>query len=81
MKRAHAHHEWREVDLFEQLHDEFGDRVDPQFLQVVAREEAGSFDDAKIRDFVPLIAYRQARTRVIRRILAGGTMTGPPPYR
>jgi hypothetical protein len=70
MRREHAQHQWGEMDLYEQLHDEFGDRVDQGFLHLVAREEAGSFDDARIHDFIPLIAYRQARARVARRILA-----------
>ena len=45
MSQVQARNEWGEVDLYEQLRDEFGDRVDPQFLHVVAREVAGSFDE------------------------------------
>jgi hypothetical protein len=68
MSQVRQHQDWNEIDLFEQLHDEFGDRVDLAFLHEVAREEVGSFGDARIRDFVPLIAYRQARQRVTRHL-------------
>jgi len=72
MSQVRQRQDWNEIDLFEQLHDEFGDRVDLAFLHEVAHEEVGSFGDAKVRDFVPLIAYRQARQRVARRLESGG---------
>jgi hypothetical protein len=71
MRQVRRHDEWSELDLYEQLEEEFGDRVDPQFLHNVAREEASSFSDARIRDFIPLIAYRQARQRVARHLHRG----------
>jgi hypothetical protein len=72
MSQVRTHHDWSEIDLFEQLLDEFGDRVDVQFLHQVAREEAGSFSDARIRTFVPMIAFRQARQRVLRHAATRG---------
>ena len=50
--------------VFEQLAAEFGDRIDSGTIRQVASEEVAQFDGAKVRDFIPTIAWRSARARL-----------------
>jgi hypothetical protein len=77
MSRNDAAHTWDETDLCNQLQAEFGDLLTPDFLMDIARQEVSGFEFARIRDFVPLIAYRQARARVIRHLRAQNVVEGP----
>ncbi len=54
-----------------QLSMEFGDQVDPQTIQEVATHEVSQFDGAKVRDFVPIIAWRLARARLLEELRYG----------
>ena len=67
---------WGEKELYERLEADFGHIVDPATLREIAKDEVGSFEFARIRDFIPLIAYRQARDRVIRQLRATNVVTG-----
>jgi hypothetical protein len=53
------------------LMDEFGGHVDPNVIREVATHELSLFDGAKVRDFVPIIAWRLARARLLEEV--------PPP--
>jgi hypothetical protein len=50
------------------LMDEFGERVDPSVIREVAIHELSLFDGAKVRDFVPIIAWRLARARLLEEV-------------
>jgi hypothetical protein len=63
--------------VIERLSAEFGDRIDPDTICRVAIQEAALFEGAKIRTFVPIIAWRRARFR----LLEGLTDAGITPYR
>jgi hypothetical protein len=47
------------------LIDEFGGHLDPNVIREVATHELSLFDGAKVRDFVPIIAWRLARARLL----------------
>jgi len=42
----------------------FGDRVPDEELEAAARECYGSWPDARIREFIPILAERCARERL-----------------
>lgn len=63
-----------ETIVFDRLEEEFGDGVDPVLLREIAREEVEGFESARVRDFVPIIAWRQARARVILHLRATGVV-------
>jgi hypothetical protein len=67
-KIAEPHH--ASVVVFKQLSEEFGDRIDSGTIRRVASEEVALFDGAKVRDFIPMIAWRLARAR-LKDLLAG----------
>ena len=73
-KIAEPHH--ASVIVFEQLSEEFGDRIDSGTIRRVASEEVAVFDGAKVRDFIPVIAWRLARAR-LKEYLAGQVALGP----
>lgn len=62
--------------VFEQLSEEFGDRIDSGTIRRVASEEVALFDGAKVRDFIPMIAWRLARAR-LKEHLEGQVSLGP----
>ena len=70
-KIAEPHH--ASVVVFQQLSEEFGDRIDSGTIRRVATEEVALFDGAKVRDFIPMIAWRLARARLKRS--PGGAVT------
>jgi hypothetical protein len=47
------------------LHAEFKEIVPRERLSAIAREELDAFRTARVRDFVPIFAWRQARERVL----------------
>jgi hypothetical protein len=64
--------------VFAALSQEFGTRLDAVTIERIASEEVAAFDEARIRDFVPLLAIRQARLRLWASVSAGpggGAMT------
>ena len=46
------------------LSREFADRLDDAIIERVAAEEVAAFDDARVRDFVPILAMRRGRLRL-----------------
>jgi hypothetical protein len=58
----------RESFVVEQLCTEFGDRLDPVMIRAVAAEELNHFAGAKVREFVPIFAWRRARARLRSRL-------------
>ena len=48
----------------DQLIAEFGERIDTSTIRLVAEQELALFDRAKVRTFVPIIAWRLARARL-----------------
>ena len=70
---------WNEVDLFNELYEEFGSHVPPDFLREVAVDEVKGFEFARIRDYIPLIAHRRARHRVMRHLRAPNVVEGDFP--
>ena len=50
--------------VFARLLPEFGDRIDHGTILRVTNEEVSLFSGAKVRDFVPMIAWRIARLRL-----------------
>jgi hypothetical protein len=47
------------------LHAEFEEIVPREELSRIAREELDAFGSARVRDYVPILAWRQARNRVL----------------
>lgn len=47
-----------------QLTKEFDGRVDTGLIRRVATQEVALFDRSKVREFIPLIALRLARSRL-----------------
>jgi len=52
--------------LLRQLEEEYGDDVSPETIDRVAKESLGDFQGVKVRDFVPVFAWRHARQRLRR---------------
>jgi hypothetical protein len=48
-----------------ELQAEFEGIVSTEELSTIAREEVDAFGSARVRDFVPILAWRQARSRVL----------------
>jgi hypothetical protein len=42
---------------------EFGDRLTPDMLHTMAEEAVSELSDARVHEFVPVLAWRRARTR------------------
>jgi hypothetical protein len=64
--------------VFAALSQEFGTRFDAVSIAQIASEEVAAFDEARIRDFVSLLAIRQARLRLRASVSVGpggGAMT------
>ena len=54
------------ADAVEQmLGAEFQGRVLPGTIRQVAAEEVAAFASARVRTFIPIFAWRQARTRIL----------------
>jgi hypothetical protein len=54
------------ADAVEQmLGAEFQGRVLPGAIRQVAAEEVAAFASARVRTFIPIFAWRQARTRIL----------------
>jgi hypothetical protein len=53
------------ADVIERLSAEFGDRIEADTLRRVASQEVALFEGAKVRTFVPMIAWRLARLRLL----------------
>jgi hypothetical protein len=47
--------------LREQLASEYADAVPPDRIEQVARQALDEFEGAKVREFVPVFAWRRAR--------------------
>ena len=60
--------------VFDRLHDEFAGAIDDAYLRGIAREEVGGFEGARVRDFIPVIAWREARDRVVRHLRSTGVV-------
>jgi hypothetical protein len=43
---------------------EFANSLDTAIIERVAAEELAAFDDARVRDFIPILAIRGARLRL-----------------
>lgn len=52
--------------LRDQLTDEFGSGVPVELIDEVAQQEFHRFDEARVREFVPVFAWRRARVRLRR---------------
>lgn len=50
--------------LRDQLADEFGQGLPVNVIDAVAQEEFHRFDEVKVREFVPVFAWRRARMRL-----------------
>ena len=50
--------------LRKQLAEEYGGRVPDHVIDLVAREVLVELRDARIHDFVPVLAWRRARVRL-----------------
>jgi hypothetical protein len=42
---------------------EFGDRLTPDVLHTMAEEAVSELSDARVHEFVPVLAWRRARSR------------------
>jgi len=62
-------------DVAHQIHQEFADRLDPREVDECLNLVASTFDDAKIRSFVPLLVGRYARDKLRTRL--GDASTQP----
>jgi hypothetical protein len=58
------------------LNQEFEDRFDAGTIERVAAEESAVFDEARVRDFIPILAIRRARLRLWD-LMSGGPGGGP----
>jgi len=48
------------------LSQEFADRLDAVTIERVAAEELAAFDEARVRDFIPILARRRGRRRLLK---------------
>jgi hypothetical protein len=60
-------------DVIERLSDEFGGRIDAETIRRVAIHEVALFEGAKVRTYVPMIAWRLARYRLSERLRRPGS--------
>ena len=63
MSAQPSDHPMDERALRKRLADEYGDSVPADVIDLVARQSLGEFQAAKVRDFVPVFAWRRARRR------------------
>ncbi len=49
----------------EQLRIEFGDRLEPEVVEVCLDNELASLRDSRVKNYVPLLAHRFARERLM----------------
>jgi hypothetical protein len=54
--------------LRQQLTEEYGDTVPRERIDEVAQQALGEFGSARVRDFVPVLAWRRARHQLRFRI-------------
>jgi hypothetical protein len=50
--------------LRKQLAEEYGGRVPAETIDLVARQVLGELRNARIHDYVPVLAWRRARVRL-----------------
>ena len=50
--------------LRRQLAEEYGEEVTPETIDRVAEQSLGEFQGARVREFVPVFAWRRARQRL-----------------
>ena len=55
-------------DVAHQVHEEFGDQLDPREVDECLGQVAAKFDDAKVRSFVPLLVHRYVRDELLDRL-------------
>jgi hypothetical protein len=46
------------------LSQEFAGRLDPEVIERVASDEVAAFEEARVGDFVPILAMRRGRLRL-----------------
>lgn len=51
---------------------EFGDRLPPVTIHAMAEEAVSELGDARVQEFVPVLAWRRARSRARIAVLAMG---------
>ena len=64
------------------VHDlqfEFEGRLPDEIIVSLAEEEVSAFETAKVRDFVPVMAWRRARVRARWLVARGSDRTEPRP--
>ena len=54
--------------VIKELSAEFGDQIDVASITRVATQEVALFDGAKVRNFIPMIAWRLARFRLLEQV-------------
>lgn len=54
------------------LSAEFGDRLTPDTIHTMAEEAVSELSDARVHEFVPVLAWRRARSRARIAVLAMG---------
>jgi hypothetical protein len=66
--------------LCRQLEGEFGDVLSKQTIDAAAEHALGELEGARIREYVPVFAWRHARARLSGRrlIVAAGVIARPP---
>jgi Protein-tyrosine-phosphatase-like, N-terminal domain len=50
--------------LRNQLSEEYGEIASPEAIEQVARQSLGELQGARVKEFVPLFAWRRARQRL-----------------
>jgi hypothetical protein len=60
--------------VFARLSEEFDGRVDPEIIRRVSDEEVAFFEGTRVKDFVPILAWRRAKARLGDQVAYGGAL-------
>jgi hypothetical protein len=58
--------------VMDALKTQFGDAVDPDVLEAVVEADFARFEDATIKDLVPVLVEKDVRERIVRRPALAG---------
>jgi hypothetical protein len=60
--------------VFSRLTEEFAGRVAPEMIRRVTNEEVAFFEGTRVKDFVPILAWRRAKARLVSQVASGGAV-------
>jgi hypothetical protein len=60
--------------VFARLSEEFDGLVDSETIRRISDEEVSFFEGTRVKDFVPILAWRRAKARLGAQVASGGAL-------